>query len=222
MGEWGGMFTGIIEEMGVVKEVIKTRQGSSVSILAKTALEGLRVGDSVTVNGVCLTVVGFDRTGMKADISPETAKVTTLGSLKAGDPVNLERAMRLGDRLGGHLVTGHVDAIGTIRARVLEADALQLMIETPREVLRYCVTKGSITVDGISLTLNEVTDRGFRVTIIPHTAKVTTLGKQVGDAVNLEADLVGKYIERLFPGRESGGQPDIKIDRDYLQKRGLI
>ena len=223
MGEWGGMFTGIIEEMGVVKEVIKARQGSSVSILAKTALEGLRVGDSVTVNGVCLTVVGFDRTGMKADISPETAKVTTLGSLKAGDPVNLERAMRLGDRLGGHLVTGHVDAIGTIRARVLEADALQLMIETPREVLRYCVTKGSITVDGISLTLNEVTDRGFRVTIIPHTAKVTTLGiKQVGDAVNLEADLVGKYIERLFPGRESGGQPDIKIDRDYLQKRGLI
>ncbi len=183
MGEWGGMFTGIIEEMGVVKEVIKTRQGSSVSILAKTVLEGLRVGDSVTVNGVCLTVVGFDRTEMKADISPETAKVTTLGSLKAGDPVNLERAMRLGDRLGGHLVTGHVDAIGTIRARVLEADALQLMIETPREVLRYCVPKGSITVDGISLTLNEVTDRGFRVAIIPHTAKVTALGiKQVGDA----------------------------------------
>src|SRR2546427_6830185 len=143
------MFTGIIEEMGVVKEVIKTRQGSSVSILAKTVLEGLRVGDSVTVNGVCLTVVGFDCTEMKADISPETAKVTTLGSLKAGDPVNLERAMRLGDRLGGHLVTGHVDAIGTIRARVLEADALQLMIETPREVLRYCVPKGSITVDGI-------------------------------------------------------------------------
>jgi len=223
MGEWGGMFTGIIEEMGVVKEVIKTRQGSSVSILAKTVLEGLRVGDSVTVNGVCLTVVGFDPTGMKADISPETAKVTTLGSLKAGDPVNLERAMRLGDRLGGHLVTGHVDAIGAIRARTQEADALQLVIEAPREVLRYCVPKGSITVDGISLTLNEVTDRGFRVAIIPHTAKVTALGiKQVGDAVNLEADLVGKFVERLFPGRESGGQPDIKIDRDYLQKRGLI
>ena len=217
------MFTGIIEEMGVVKEIIKTRQGSSVSILAKTVLEGLRVGDSVTVDGVCLTVVGFDRTEMKADISPETVMVTTLGSLKAGDPVNLERAMRLGDRLGGHLVTGHVDAIGTIHARAQEADALQLMIETPREVLRYCVPKGSITVDGISLTLNEVTDRGFRVAIIPHTAKVTALGiKQVGDAVNLEVDLVGKYIERLFPGRESGGQPDIKIDRDYLQKRGLI
>src|SRR5206468_6893494 len=141
--------------------------------------------------------------------SPETAKVTTLGSLKAVDPVNLERAMRLGDRLGGHLVTGHVDAIGAIRARTQEADALQFVIEAPHEVLRYCVTKGSITVDGISLTLNEVTDRGFRVAIIPHTAKITTLGiKQAGDAVNLEVDLVGKYIERLFPGRESGGQPD--------------
>lgn len=217
------MFTGIIEEMGVVKEVIKTRQGSSVSILAKTVLEGLKVGDSVTVNGVCLTVVGFDRTEMKADISPETVKVTTLGLLKAGDPVNLERAMRLGDRLGGHLVTGHVDAIGTIRARVQEADALQLMIEAPREVLRYCVPKGSITVDGISLTLNEVTDRGFRVTIIPHTAQVTTLGvKRVGAATNLEADLIGKYVERLFPGRERESQPDITIDKDYLQKRGLI
>ncbi len=217
------MFTGIIEEMGVVKEVIMTRQGSRVSILAKTVLEGLKVGDSVTVNGVCLTVVGFDRTELKADISPETVKVTTMGLLKAGDPVNLERAMRLGDRLGGHLVTGHVDAIGTIRARVQEADALRLMIEAPREVLRYCVPKGSITVDGISLTLNEVTDRGFRVTIIPHTAQVTTLGvKLVGDAMNLEADLIGKYVERLFPGRERGGQPDITIDKDYLQKRGLI
>ena len=217
------MFTGIIEEMGVIKEVSKARQGSSVSILAKTVLEGLKAGDSLTVNGVCLTVVAFARTEMKADLSPETAKVTTLGSLKAGDPVNLERAMRLGDRLGGHLVSGHVDAIGTIRARVQEGDALQLTIEAPREVLRYCVPKGSITVDGISLTLNEVTDRGFRVTIIPHTAKVTTLGiKQVGDAVNLEADLIGKYVERLLPGHESGSRPDIKIDKEYLQKRGLI
>lgn len=217
------MFTGIIEEMGVVKEVTKTRQGSSVSILAQTVLEGLKVGDSVTVNGACLTVVAFARTEMKADLSPETAKVTTLGSLKAGDPVNLERAMRLGDRLGGHLVTGHVDAIGTIRARVQEGDGLQLTIEAPREVLRYCVPKGSVTVDGISLTLNEVTDRGFRVTIIPHTAKVTTLGiKQVGDAVNLEADLIGKFVERLFPGRESESQPAIQIDKEYLQRRGLI
>ena len=217
------MFTGIIEEMGVVKEVGKTLQGSGVTILAKTVLNGLKVGDSVTVNGVCLTVVGCDGTEMKADISPETLTVTTLGTLKAGGPVNLERAMRLGDRLGGHLVTGHVDSVGTIRSRVQEGDAIQVVIEASRDILRYCVPKGSITVDGISLTVNDVTDRWFRVTIIPHTAKVTTLGiKQVGDAVNLETDLIGRYVERLFPGHQAGSQSEIKIDRHYLQKRGLI
>jgi riboflavin synthase len=217
------MFTGIIEEMGVVKEVGKTLQGSSVTILTKTVLEGLKIGDSVTVNGVCLTVVGRNDMEMKADISPETMKVTTLGSLKAGDPVNLERAMRLGDRLGGHLVTGHVDGIGIIRSRVQDGDALQITIEAPRDVLRYCVPKGSTTVDGISLTVNEVTDRGFRITIIPHTAKVTTLGiKQIGDAVNLETDLIGRYVERLLSGRDGRSEAEIKVDKDYLRKRGLI
>jgi riboflavin synthase len=217
------MFTGIIEEMGVIKAVTKIAQGSGLTILAKTVLEGLTIGDSVTVNGACLTVVSFDTAQFRVDLSPETVKVTTLGALRAGDPVNLERAMRLNDRLGGHLVAGHVDGAGTIRARVQDADALQLLIEAPREVLRYCVAKGAITVDGISLTVNEVTERGFRVTIIPHTAKVTTLGaKRVGDAVNLEADLIGKYVERLLQERAGGGQSDITIDRDYLQKRGLI
>src|SRR3989475_10100838 len=129
------MFTGIIEEMGVVKEVSKTRQGSGVSILAKTVLEGLKAGDSLTVNGVCLAVVAFDRTETKADVSPETAKVTTLGSLNACDRVNLEGVMRLGDRLGGHLVPGRVDAIGTNRTRVQGGDSVQLPIEAPREVL---------------------------------------------------------------------------------------
>jgi len=217
------MFTGIIEEMGVAKEAARTLKGCGVTILAKAVLDGLKVGDSMTVNGVCLTVVGCDGHEMKADISPETLKVTTLGTLKAGDPVNLERAMRLGDRLGGHLVTGHVDGVGAIRSRVQEADALQIVIEAPGDILRYCVPKGSVTVDGISLTVNDVTDRGFRVTIIPHTAKATTLGiKQVGDAVNLETDLIGRYVERLFPGFQAGSRPEIKIDRDYLQKRGLI
>lgn len=217
------MFTGIIEEMGVVKAAGKTLQGTSMTILAKTVLDGLKVGDSVTVNGVCLTVVGCDGTEMKADVSPETLKVTTLGTLKAGEPVNLERAMRLSDRLGGHLVTGHVDGVGTIRSRVQDGDALQITVEAAGDVLRYCVPKGSIAVDGISLTINDVTDRWFRVTIIPHTAKVTTLGvKQVGDSVNLETDLIGRYVERLFPGHQAGSQAEIKIDRDYLQRRGLI
>jgi len=217
------MFTGIIEEMGVVKVAGKTLQGTSMAILAKTVLDGLKVGDSVTVNGVCLTVVGCDGTEMKADVSPETLKVTTLGTLKAGEPVNLERAMRLSDRLGGHLVTGHVDGVGTIRSRVQDGDAFQITVEAAGDVLRYCVPKGSVTVDGISLTINDVTDRWFRVTIIPHTARATTLGiKQVGDAVNLETDLIGRYVERLFPGHQAGSQAEIKIDRDYLQKRGLI
>jgi len=217
------MFTGIIEEMGVVKAVGKTLQGTGVTILAHALPDGLGIGDSVSVNGVCLTVVGRDGAELRADISPETLKVTTLGLLKAGDPVNLERAMRLNDRLGGHLVTGHVDGVGAVRSRVRDGDALQITIESSREVLRYCVPKGSIAVDGVSLTVNDVTDRGFRVTIIPHTAKATTLGvKQVGDPVNLETDLIGRYVERLLAGRGEGGLSEIRIDRDYLQKRGLI
>jgi len=217
------MFTGIIEEMGVVKAEGKMRHGCRVAILAQTVLTDLAVGDSVTVNGVCLTVVAHDDAALYADLSPETLTVTTLGSLKAGDPVNLERALRMGDRLGGHLVTGHVDGIGVIRARDQEADALRLTIEAPRDILRYCVPKGSITMDGISLTVNEVTDYGFQVAIIPHTAKVTTLGvKLAGDRVNLETDLIGRYVERLFPGHQAGDRSEIAIDREYLRKRGLM
>ena len=217
------MFTGIIEEMGVVKTAAQAPSGSGLTILAKRVLEGLTIGDSVTVNGACLTVVGFDTAQFRVDVSSETAKVTTLGKVKAGDAVNLERAVRLSDRLGGHLVTGHVDGIGTIRARVQDAQAIQMRIEASREILRYCVTKGAITVDGISLTINQVDEQGFLITVIPHTAKVTTLGlKQVGDAVNLESDLIGKYVERLLREREGVVQPDIKIDKDYLARRGLI
>ena len=120
-------------------------------------------------------------------------------------------------------MTGHVDGVGTIRSRVQQGDALQIMLETPREVLRYCVAKGSITVDGVSLTINEVDAKGFRVTIIPHTAKATTLGlKQVGAVVNLETDLIGKYVDRLLQEREGVSKPDIKIDKDYLARRGLV
>jgi riboflavin synthase len=217
------MFTGIIEEMGVVKSAVKTVSGHTLTILAKTVLEGLSIGDSMTVNGACLTVVHFDATLFQVDVSPETGRVTTLGGVKAGEPVNLERAMRLNDRLGGHLVTGHVDGVGTIRSRTPDGQSLQVVIEASGEVLRYCVPKGAITVDGISLTINEVDAKGFRVTIIPHTANVTTLGaKQVGAAVNLESDLIGKYVDRLLQEREGAAKPDIRIDKDYLARRGLI
>ena len=217
------MFTGIIEEMGVVKGVVKGLQGTSVTILAKTVLNDLQVGDSIAISGACMTVVERQDDGFRVDVSPETIKLTTLNLLKAGDPINLERAMRVNARLSGHLVTGHVDAIGTIRDRVQDANAVHLWIEAPREVVRYCVPKGSVTVDGVSLTINEVTGQGFRITIIPHTAQVTTLGlTRPGHTVNLEPDLIGKYVERLLNERRESISPEVRIDRDYLTRRGLV
>ena len=218
------MFAGIVEEMGAVKSLEKTLAGTRLTIFASTVMDDLPIGASISLNGACLTVVKRDDKEFTADVSPETMGVTNLGKLSAGSPVNLERAMKLNERIGGHLVTGHVDGVGTIRERHQEGNGTAITIEAPPEVLRYCVPKGSITMDGVSLTINEVSGRSFSVMIIPHTAKVTTLGiKQVGDTVNLESDLIGKYVERLL--QERGQLPpksEIVIDRDYLQKRGLI
>jgi riboflavin synthase len=218
------MFTGIVEEMGAVKAVERTLAGARLSVLASTVMDDLGIGDSISVNGACLTVVSRAEREFTVDVSTETLSVTSLGSLAAGAPVNLERAMKLHQRIGGHLVSGHVDAIGAVRSRRQDGNTLIITIEAPKEILRYCVPKGSITVDGISLTLNELADRSFGVAIIPHTAKVTTLGlKQPGETVNLESDLIGKYVERLL--QERGQLPPKAapvIDKDYLQKRGLI
>lgn len=214
------MFTGIIEEMGVIQGVDRSLQAVRFKILAKTVLEELEEGDSITVNGVCLTAVTPERAGFTVDVSPETVRVTNLGGLKAGDPVNLERAMRIMDRIGGHLVSGHVEGIGQIRERRQEGNAILLTIEAPASILKYCIRKGSIAVDGVSLTINDLAERSFSVSVIPHTAEVTTLGlKGTGAAVNLESDLIGKYIERLLKGGES---PEGKIDREYLQRHGYI
>jgi len=217
------MFTGIVEEMGAITSMDRTLAGTRVTILASTVMGDLKIGDSVCVNGICLTVVSKDDRDFSVEVSPETLSVTTLGLLTAGTPVNLERAMKLNERIGGHLVAGHVDGVGTIRSRHQEGNAVYFSIEAPQEMLRYCVVKGSITVDGISLTINDVTDRGFSVAIIPHTAKMTTLGiKQVNDTVNLESDLIGKYVERLLQDRSQLPKTTPIIDKDYLQKRGLI
>jgi len=218
------VFAGIVEEMGAVKTLEKSMAAARLTILAKIVMDDLPLGASISVNGTCLTVVKRDDKEFTVDVSPETMGVTNLGKLSAGSPVNLERAMKLNERIGGHLVAGHVDGIGTIRERHQEGNGTAITIEASPEVLRYCIPKGSITVDGVSLTINEVSGRSFEVMIIPHTAKVTTLGiKQVGETVNLESDLIGKYVERLL--QERGQLPpksELVIDRDYLQKRGLI
>jgi riboflavin synthase len=217
------MFTGIVEEMGAVTAVEKTLAGTRLTILAATVLSDLRIGDSVSINGTCLTVVTKGERNFAVEVSPETLSVTTLGHLTTGAPVNLERAMKLNERIGGHLVAGHVDGVGTIRGRHQEGNAIFFTIEAPHEILRYCVVKGSITVDGISLTVNDVTEKGFSIAIIPHTAKVTTLGlKQPGDSVNLEADLIGKYVERLLQERNQLPKSIPVIDKEYLQKHRLI
>lgn len=218
------MFTGIVEEMGAVTAMEKSLTGTKISILASSVFGDLKVGDSISVNGTCLTVVTLGERDFSVDVSPETLSVTTMGQLAPGAPVNLERAMQLNERIGGHLVAGHVDGVGTIRGRHQEGNAIYIVIEAPPEVLRYCIVKGSITVDGISLTINEVSDRTFSVAIIPHTATVTTLGlKQVNDSVNLESDLIGKYVERLLQERSVNQRKAAPvIDRDYLHKRGLL
>jgi len=217
------MFTGIVEEMGAVTALDNTLAGTRITILASTVLEDLKIGDSVNVNGVCLTVVSKRDRGFSVEVSPETLAVTTLNRIGPGMPVNLERAMKLNDRLGGHLVAGHVDGVGTIRHRSQDGNMIVFRIEAPAEILRYCVAKGSVTVDGTSLTINHVSEREFSIAIIPHTASVTTLGlRQVNDSVNLEVDLIGKYVERLLYGRQQASKTDPVIDRDYLQKRGLI
>lgn len=217
------MFTGIVEEMGAVTSMEQTLQGTRLTILAATVMGDLQIGDSISINGTCLTVVTKGEQSFMVDVSPETLSVTTLGRLTGGAPVNLERAMKLNERIGGHLVAGHVDGVGTIRIRRQEGNAIMFVIEAPRDVLRYCVPKGSVTVDGISLTINELTDHAFSVAVIPHTAAVTTLGvKQVGDAVNLESDLIGKFVERLLQQRSQLPKRTPVVDKDYLQKRGLI
>lgn len=218
------MFSGIVEEMGVVKVVGTTLAGARLTIMAKKILEDIQIGASLNVNGVCLTVVLIDVLECSVDLSPETLSLTTLGSLAVGTPLNLERALKLDERLGGHMVSGHVDGIGRIVNRRQNGNAIVLTIEAPSGILRYCVSKGSMTIDGISMTINQVGERTFSLAVIPHTAKVTTLGlKQERDQVNLEVDLIGKYVERLLQERGSlPPRPAPVIDNEYLQQRGLL
>lgn len=186
------MFTGIVEELGTVR----ARAGQRFELSAKTVVDGVALGDSIACNGVCLTVTAYGDDWFGVDAVDETLSRSTFDTLAVGDPVNLERPVRLMDRLGGHIVQGHVDGVGTLRHA-----APDLSIACPPDVLKYVVEKGSITIDGISLTVVSFDDEGFTVAVIPHTMEVTTLGaRQVGDRVNLEVDMLAKYVERLLTG----------------------
>jgi riboflavin synthase len=194
------MFSGIVEGLCKVTKIEKQPEFSRICIDMQELVEGVRVGDSISVNGACLTVVSLDNTAAKFDVVDETLKKTNLGKLKKGDMVDIERSMRMGDRLGGHFVLGHVDGVGTIVEKNVYGDNCIMRIRVPKELSLYLIEKGSVGVDGISLTLFDAKDNTFTVALIPHTLDVTTLGtKKEGDTVNIEADYIGKWIKRLLP-----------------------
>lgn len=218
------MFTGIIEGMGTIEGSRSNGCGAQLVITADFRLEGTRIGDSIAVNGACLTVVSLHERRFTVDVSPETNTRTILGSAHIGDRVNLERAMRLSDRLDGHLVSGHVDGIGRLERRETVDNAVLLTFSAPPELLRYMIIKGSVTVDGVSLTINHCDQNGFQVSIIPHTAQLTTVGsKRVGQTVNLETDIIGKYVERFVTGNmETTLRKTKGIDLELLAESGFL
>jgi len=211
------MFTGIIEEKGVVKSIKTEGKSSRMIISAFKVLEDLKTGDSINTDGVCLTVTEFSPTSFTVDVMPETMLRSTFGKLKPGSHVNLERALLLSDRLGGHLVNGHIDGTGIISRIRKDENAVWLSITAENPILRYIVEKGSVAIDGISLTVVNVDRHSFEVSVIPHTqAETTILTKKTGNAVNIECDIIGKYVEKLgSPGKEI-------IDIDFLAQNGFI
>jgi riboflavin synthase len=210
------MFTGIIEGRGVVKKMVKRGSDAQLEIDTTMNLDDVKVGDSIAISGACLTVIDVKKETFTADVSAETLAKTTLKSSKTGDMVNLEKALKMDSFLGGHFVLGHVDGIGKICEKSVRSNSILFGFETEKELGRYIVKKGSITVDGISLTVNRCEKNRFYVNIIPQTARETTLGfKNAGDAVNVETDILGKYVERFI-------HPDKEIDTAFLSEHGFI
>lgn len=215
------MFTGIVEDIGRVLAVdsLPSGRGRRLRISAALLEEMQPLGASLAVDGVCLTLVEWNKGHAAAEVGPETLERSTLGALAVGATVNLERPMRLGDRLGGHLVSGHVDGVGRIGRKHPRAEALDLTVTAEAALLRYVVEKGSITIDGISLTVNRVDGSGFEVSLVPHTQSATTLGRKAeGAAVNLEIDLIGKYVEKLL----GGFPPRAGLDLQKLKDHGFV
>ncbi len=213
------MFTGIIEEVGSIREIRRGSQSCVLTVCAKKVLEDVHIGDSIAVNGTCLTVCSFDGVSFCADVMPETMQRTNLGKLLPGSAVNLERAMPANGRFGGHIVSGHIDGTGVLSAFRKDDNAVWVTVAAPPHVLHYIVEKGSIAIDGISLTVARVTEKDFAVSVIPHTAAETTLlHKKIGDLLNLECDIIGKYVEKLCGvGRKNSG-----ITAEFLAQHGFI
>jgi riboflavin synthase len=219
------MFTGIIESLGTLSAIRPAGRGRRVVIDSDMALEGIKPGDSIAVNGACLTAVSLSGHRFQADVSPETLSKTTLGVARVGDRVNLERALRFSDRIDGHLVSGHIDGTGTIQKLSPMDNAVVITIEVSKALSRYFIEKGSVAVDGISLTVNRCWESGFSVSIIPYTGKLTTLPqKRQGDLVNIETDMIGKYVERFLLRKTD--DPDTaekpSIDLNFLEKTGFL
>lgn len=220
------MFTGIIEEVGRITAIIKGQRSSQLWVQGEVIIDDLKLGDSVAVNGVCLTVAQLQGNKWRADVMSETLNRSNLGDLKGGSAVNLERAMPAKGRFGGHMVAGHIDGTGHIAQITKDDNAVIFKIGSPQQILRYIIEKGSIAIDGISLTVIGLTDNSFSVSVIPHTVRHTILGsKQVGDPVNLENDLVGKYIEKLLmnpsPETDRYQEKSSGLTIDFLTKVGF-
>ncbi|MDF2519831.1 MAG: riboflavin synthase, alpha subunit [Clostridia bacterium] len=215
------MFTGLVEEIGTVQSITKSTKSARITIKARKVLEGSKIGDSIATNGVCLTATEISTGSFTIDVMAETMRRSNLKSLHPGDEVNLERALQLSDRLGGHIVSGHIDGVGVISSYEKEDNAVWITIEAAPELLRYIVQKGSIAIDGVSLTAAYVDDRVFKVSIIPHTKDMTTLlKKKPGHEVNLECDIVGKYIEKLMGAKEQAPKHQ-GISFDFLSANGF-
>ena len=212
------LFTGIIEEVGYIQRI----GGGQLAVSCEKVLTDVQQGDSIAVNGVCLTVTSFDRNYFTADVMPETIRCTEFRELKKGSPVNLERALTLASRLGGHIVSGHIDGTGEVVSFTEEGNAILLKVAAGADLLRYIVEKGSVALDGISLTVATITEHDFTVSLIPHTRQVTNLGsKKPGSPINIETDVLGKYVEKMLsaspaPGAASGG-----LTRTFLMENGF-
>ncbi|MBU4258376.1 MAG: riboflavin synthase [Proteobacteria bacterium] len=219
------MFTGIIEGLGTVTKIRSSGQGKRLTIEADYPLDQTKIGDSIALSGACLTAVVIDGKSFEVDVSPETLSKTTFGRAKIGDRVNLERALRLSDRIDGHLVSGHIDGIGSVKNIKTLGNAIIITFEVAESLSRYMIRKGSVAVDGISLTINNCDKISFEVSIIPHTAKLTNIGlKKIGDHVNIETDMIGKYVERFIRnvGDEEQKTRKSSIDKQFLAESGFL